>query len=143
MSPSPSKLNRDPSKERVIIPSFRPNPVKASYSPIRRAPVQHAIVVGKSGSIKPHPPAKHTPPKSYKKPKVVPVILPKRKIKKVRFSEIPDSRIGPVGTSGNGKQIGGTNLDKGAFWNSGQSAGSIDIGDSKHNKFIIHHSNLE
>jgi hypothetical protein len=54
----------------------------------------------------------------------------KRPVKNVRIAETPDSRIGADGTSGNGRKIGGTDPDKGAFWNSYRSAGAIDLGDS-------------
>lgn len=66
------------------------------------------------------------------------MIVPKQKrpVKNVRFAEIPDSRIGSDGTTGNGRKIGGTDPDKGAFWNSHRSAGAIDIGDSKLLKMI-------
>jgi hypothetical protein len=135
MSPVNGQLQ---TQEPQVIPAFRPNPVRPSYSPIRTDPVQLPRSAFK-GPIPPHKPEPHTPPKSYKKPKVVPVIVPKRKRvdKKVRFAEIPDSRIGLNGTSGNGKQIGGTDADKGAFWNSFKPAGAIDLGDTKANKLAL------
>ena len=115
-----------------IIPSFRPGPIQASFSPIRAAPVQYGVSRDK-GPVPPHAPEPHNPPKSYKKAEVVPVIMPKPKrvVKNVTFNEVPDARIGADSTSGNGRQIGGRDVDKGAFWNSHQPAGAIDLGDSK------------
>lgn len=113
--PPPPPAPRPPVPvKRKIIPKMRPRVPEADRVPVFRDNLQTAKKV--PGFVPPHksndPP--FLPPKSYKKPEKVDVILPtttRREV--VTLEEKEDAAI----------------LDKDRFWNSSRPAGQIDIND--------------
>lgn len=76
-----------------IIPAFRPNPIEPYKAPIEKLPLQNPKPALKGPMPIINRADNYVPPRSYKKPEVITVSMPKvttRLMKKVRATEISD-----------------------------------------------------